>query len=93
MAMTQDRAEIVALGALTWLAETELLDTFQSVTGADRDAIRAAAGDPEFLGAVLDFVLMDDAWVQGVCEAQSLPYETLLHARAALPGGDLPHWT
>lgn len=93
MAMTADRAEIVALGALGWLAEAELLDTFQSTTGADQTAIRAAAGDPDFLGAVLDFVLMDDAWVQGVCQAQSLPYDALLQARAALPGGDLPHWT
>ncbi len=91
--MKSDRAELIALGALSWLAEAELLDAFQASTGADRDAIRAAAAEPEFLGAVLDFVLMDDAWVQGVCTAQSLPYEALLQARAALPGGDLPHWT
>ncbi|MEM8850295.1 MAG: DUF3572 domain-containing protein [Pseudomonadota bacterium] len=93
MTMTQDRAEIVGLGALAWLAEAELLDAFQGTTGADHDAIRAAAGDPDFLGAVLDFVLMNDAWVKGVCEAQTLPYDALLQARAALTGGDLPHWT
>ncbi|MGB3555645.1 MAG: DUF3572 domain-containing protein [Jannaschia sp.] len=91
--MRRERAELVALGALGWLAEAELLDPFQTATGADRDQIRAAAGDPVFLAAVLDFVMMSDDWVRGVCEAQSLPYESLLGARAALPGGDLPHWT
>ena len=91
--MRREDAEIVALGALSWLAENELLDTFQGATGADLGAIRAAAGDPEFLGAVLDFVMSDDDWVRGVCGAQGLPYDGLLRARAALPGGDLPHWT
>ncbi|KIT16920.1 DUF3572 domain-containing protein [Jannaschia aquimarina] len=91
--MLQEEAEIVALNALTWLASEGLLDAFQGATGADRSQIAAAAGQPEFLGAVLDFVLMRDDWVQGVCDAQDLPYEGLLRARAALPGGDLPHWT
>ncbi|SFI57015.1 DUF3572 domain-containing protein [Jannaschia pohangensis] len=91
--MTQDHAEVIALGALGWLAEADLLDTFMSATGAERDAIRAAAESPEFLGAVLDFALMDDTWVRGICDAQNLSYDSLLRARAALPGGDLPHWT
>ncbi|MEL6585369.1 MAG: DUF3572 domain-containing protein [Pseudomonadota bacterium] len=91
--MMQNQAEIVALRALGWLAENELLDAFQATTGADQDQIRAAAAQPDFLGAVLDFVMMRDDWVQGVCDAQALPYDGLLAARAALPGGDLPHWT
>lgn len=91
--MDRNNAEIIALGALGWLVEAELLDTFQSATGAERDTIRAAAGDPDFLAAVLDFVMMDDDWVRGVCDAQNLPYERLIQARAVLPGGDMPHWT
>lgn len=91
--MRQDIAEIVALGALSWLAEAELLEAFQSATGADLDTVRNAATEPEFLGAVLDFVMNDDDWVRGVCTAQALPFDALLRARAALPGGDLPHWT
>jgi hypothetical protein len=93
MAMRRDRAEIVALGALGWLAEAELMDAFLDATGADREVVRRAAGDAEFLGSVLDFLLQDDAWVRGACRAQGVPPETLLEARAALPGGDLPHWT
>ncbi|MCK0167433.1 DUF3572 domain-containing protein [Jannaschia sp. S6380] len=91
--MTQDDAEVIALGALGWLAQADLLDAFQNSTGADRDTIRGAAKEPEFLGAVLDFVLMDDMWVAGACETLSLPHQELLAARTALPGGNLPHWT
>ena len=91
--LTQGQAEIIALNALGWLVEAELLDTFQATTGADRETVRTAAGDPEFLGAVLDFVLMNDDWVRGVCTAQAMPFETLLRARASLPGGNVPHWT
>ena len=91
--MQQDEAEVTALRALEWLIGAELLDTFQSATGVDRETIRGAAGDPDFLAGVLDFVMMDDDWVRGTCDAQSLPHDRLLAARAALPGGDLPHWT
>ncbi|MGB3407821.1 MAG: DUF3572 domain-containing protein [Jannaschia sp.] len=91
--MTQDRAEIVALGALSWLIANDLTDTFLSASGADGESIRAAAGDPLFLAAVLDFVMMSDDWVQGVCRDQGLPFDTFVQVRAALPGGDLPNWT
>lgn len=91
--MQRNNAEVIALRALEWLMTADLLDTFQSATGVDRETIRGAAGDPEFLAGVLDFVMMDDDWVRGVCDTQSLPYERLMEARAALPGGDTPHWT
>jgi hypothetical protein len=91
--MTRDRAEIVALGALGWLVSRDLLDAFQGATGVEREQIRAAAGDPDFLAAVMDFVMTSDVWVEGVCADQSLSHEQFLAARAALPGGDLPHWT
>ena len=91
--MTSDRAEIMAIEALSWLISNELLDSFQGATGADRDQIRAAAGDPVFLAAVLDFIMMSDDWVQDFCATQGLRYDQFLAGRAALPGGDLPHWT
>lgn len=91
--MTQDRAEIVALRALAWLGEAELLDAFLGATGTDEATLRAGAATPEVLAGVMDFVLSDDAWARGVAEAQDLPPEALMQARAALPGGDLPHWT
>jgi hypothetical protein len=93
MAITPDRAEIVALGALGWLADNDLLDAFMGTTGAERDQLRAAAADPAFLAGVLDLVMGSDAWVEGVCDALGLTFEAFASARAALPGGDLPHWT
>lgn len=86
-------AETVAALALSWLAEAELLDPFAAQTGADLAQVRALAADPAFLGAVLDFVLTRDDWVRDAAAAQGVPPERLALARAALPGGDLPHWT
>ena len=88
-----DRAEIVALGVLAWLAEAELLDAFQSATGIGRDQLREAASDPAFLGAVLDFALQRDDWVIAAAASQGMAPDGLLAARAALPGGDQHHWT
>jgi len=42
---------------------------------------------------VLDFLLMDDAWVMGFCEAEGLKYDQPMYARAALPGGEQVNWT
>ena len=92
--MQTEAAETIAARALGWIAAQDgLLDIFQGASVAGLDDIKAQATSPEFLAAVLDFLLMDDDWVTGFCEAAALPYETLLRARAALPGGDLPHWT
>ncbi|UWQ21162.1 DUF3572 domain-containing protein [Jannaschia sp. W003] len=91
--IARDRAEVVAIGALGWLAGEELLDAFSHSTGIGTNEMGARAEDPEFLGAVLDFVLGRDDWVIGAAAAQDLPPEALLEARAALPGGDQHHWT
>lgn len=94
MALRQETAETLALGALEWLVgNEELLPIFLGSTGAGLDDIRAGATDPEFLGSVLDFLLMDDAWVTAFCDAKSLPYDQLMQVRAALPGGQAMHWT
>lgn len=90
----QDHAETVALRALGWLAATDdLMPVFLNATGASADELRARAADPAFLGAVLDFLLMDDAWVVGFCDAAGLDYEAPRAARQALPGGQQVHWT
>ncbi|MEM1232509.1 MAG: DUF3572 domain-containing protein [Pseudomonadota bacterium] len=92
--MNQDRAETIALTALGWLAaHDDLMPVFLGSTGATIDDLRAQAGDADFLGSVLDFILMDDAWVVELCDAQSWKYEDLAAARAALPGGAQVNWT
>lgn len=94
MKNTQESAETLALQALAWLVgNDDLMPVFQSSTGASEVDIRARASDPVFLGAVLDFLMMDDAWVIRFCDEQSVPYERIMQARGALPGGEQVNWT
>ena len=92
--MQQEPAQVLALQALAWLAaDDELFPVFLNATGASAADLRARAGDAEFLGAVLDFLMMDDAWVIAFCDQHALPYTLPQQARAALPGGAAVHWT
>lgn len=92
--MRRDMAETLALEALGWLAgNDELLPVFLGATGASETDLRAGAEDPAFLGALLDFLLMDDAWVVAFCDAAGRDYTEPMAARAALPGGETTHWT
>jgi len=94
MTNTQESAEVVGLKALGWLAGNEdLLPVFLGSTGASEADVRAGAADPAFLGALLDFVMMDDAWVRGFCDAEGLDYDMPMRARMSLPGGGQVHWT
>jgi len=68
--MQQNSAETIALQALGWLAGNDaLLPVFLGATGASEADLRERATEPEFLGAVLDFLMMDDAWVVAFCDA------------------------
>lgn len=90
----QESAEAMALQALGWLAgQDELFPQFLGATGADVADLPLAATRPEFLAAVVDFILMDDAMVIGFCDAVGLRYEMPMQMRALLPGGSGPHWT
>lgn len=92
--MTPEQAEIHALAALTWLAgNDELWPVFLGATGATAQDLSKRAEDPEFLIAVLDFVLMDDAWILAFCDHAGYAYEIPQRARLALPGGAQMHWT
>jgi len=94
MSFSQDAAETLALKALAWLVTNDdLLPVFLGATGASEDDLRVQAGDPAFLGSVLDFLMMDDAWVIAFCDANSLAYQQPMFARAVLPGGEQVHWT
>ena len=92
--LTQETAEVLALEALSWLvANEELLPVFLGSTGAGEADLRNRAKDPEFLASVLDFLLMDDAWVEAFCLSGDYAPEFPLRARAALPGGASVNWT
>lgn len=90
----QESAEIVGLQALGWLASNEeLMPVFLGATGASMSDVRTQASDPAFLGAVLDFLMQDDAWIVAFCEAAGLAPTAAQEARQALPGGAQTHWT
>lgn len=90
----QEYAETIALQALGWLvANEDLLPVFLGASGASVNDLLKNAEQPAFLGSVLDFLLMDDAWVIAFCDAESLPYQAPMEARASLPGGEQFNWT
>ncbi|QXT40960.1 DUF3572 domain-containing protein [Gymnodinialimonas ceratoperidinii] len=92
--MQQEIAETQALALLAWLAgEEDILPVFMGATGVGQDDLRARAADPEFLASMMDFLLMDDAWVLKGAEATGIPAENFALIRAGLPGGNLPNWT
>lgn len=92
--MNREKAEVIGLTALSWLVTNdELLPTFMGATGASVEDLKLGASAPEFLGAVLDFLTMDDAWVVAFCEANALGFEMPLQARQMLPGGGQMNWT
>ena len=87
-------AETVALEVLGWLVgNDELLPVFQGATGASEADLRHRVKDPEFLVSVMDFLMMDDAWVQAFCQETGRGFDDPIRARAGLPGGEMVNWT
>ncbi|QUJ75233.1 DUF3572 domain-containing protein [Sulfitobacter albidus] len=94
MTLSSDTAEAIALQTLGWLVGNEdLLPVFLGASGCSEAELRARLNDPSFQGAVLDFLLMDDAWVLACAEATQTPPDRFAQARQVLPGGQDVSWT
>ncbi|WP_299665939.1 DUF3572 domain-containing protein [uncultured Ruegeria sp.] len=94
MPISANSAETLALNVLSWLVgNDELLPVFLGATGASVEDVRDRAGERDFLGSVLDFLVLDDSWVIAFCDAHSVPYEEPGQARAVLSGSSEMHWT
>ena len=93
--MEPGEAETLALQALAWIAgeDERLLTRFMDATGARPGDLTGLAGEPVFLGAVLDFLLSEESQARRFASDRGMTAETLHAARAALPGGASPHWT
>ncbi|MDR3437444.1 DUF3572 domain-containing protein [Telmatospirillum sp.] len=92
-ALGREAAEALALQAvIVIVGDDDLLLRFLSVTGCGAEDLRLRIGEPDFLGAVLDFVLEDDATVQKVADAAGVSPETLAIARSQFPGESVD-WT
>lgn len=87
-------AQTLALTALTWvLGQDALVGAFLGASGAAPQDLAQLAQTPLFQGAVLDFLMEDDARIMAFCDAHNLPYTSVQTARTALPGAQYMHWT
>ena len=92
--MKTEQAISIGQDALVWLSRRpEALSRFLAESGLAPEALRRRADDPEFLGFVLDFLLGADAMVLDFAGSAGLRPEDPARARAALAGGEPPHWT
>lgn len=92
--MQRARAEVIGVAALGWLAgQPEDFGAFLAAGGLTLEDVRARAGEAEFLGFLLDFLLGDEALLREFTGAHRLSPDAPMRARAALPGGDVWHWT
>jgi hypothetical protein len=86
--MNQQSAETLALKGLAFLAnDATALERFLALTGTTGPELRERAEDPEFLAALLDFLMSDEPLLTAFCEVEGLDAQTLHSARRALPGG------
>ncbi|PZU87548.1 MAG: DUF3572 domain-containing protein [Chelatococcus sp.] len=84
---TTEDAETLALRALAFLAaEPERLGPFLSATGLGPENLRAAAGEPGFLAAVLQHIGSSDSLLLEFAETMRLKPERIAEARRALDG-------
>lgn len=91
--MQLDQATRIGQEALIHLAgRPELLDACLAQSGLGPDELRSRAGEPEFLGFLLDFLLQSDEWVREFAAEAGLAPESVARARAVLDGG-VPNWT
>lgn len=83
--MTPERAEILALEALGWLAgQPEAMQGFLNLSGIDVAGLRDGAGTSEVGAAVLDFLLGDEPVMLRFCEDMQIDPRQMQAARNAL---------
>ena len=91
--MNAERAETIALQALAWIAaDEELLPQLAGATGAGLEDAGNRVQDPAFLAGILEFLCMEDRWIQRFCDEQGLPYDAPMKALMALPGQQRDEW-
>jgi hypothetical protein len=77
----------LGLKALAFLATAaEDLQRFIVISGADAATLRERAGEPDFLAAVLDYLLANEPLLLEFCKTESLEPRDL-HLAAARLGG------
>ncbi len=83
--MTRENAETLAIDALGFLAEDgEILGRFLTSTGLGPETLRAAASEPGFLAAVLEYLLADEALLLVFAERRRIRPMMIAAARHVL---------
>jgi hypothetical protein len=90
MNLGQERAEILALQALAFIAsDEELLSRFIALTGMNVDGLKAAAAETGTLIAVMDFIMFDDSLIVRFAEFVNLSPDIAGQIRYALAGPEV----
>jgi hypothetical protein len=80
-----DEAQSVALNAFTALSgHGGRLARFMNISGLTPETIRSAAGEPGFLGGILDYVASDEALLLELAGEMNVKPEYIMEARRAL---------
>ena len=83
----REAAENLAVQALAYLAgEPEQLARFLALSGIGPDTIRSAAGDPQFLAGVLDYLTGEEPLLIAFADHLQIKPEAVARARAVLSG-------
>ena len=83
--LTHERAEILALEALAWLAgQPDAVAKFLTISGLEASDLRLAVGDAGLQGSVLDFLLADEKLLLDFCQNASLKPQAVHTARYRL---------
>jgi hypothetical protein len=85
--LTPDAADAIALEGLTYLASNmEMLEGFCLESGLLLNDLRERLTDRLVLGAILDYILSEQARFNSFCEISGHRPETLVKARITMPG-------
>lgn len=83
--MTPEKAEILALEALAWLAgRHDDITRFLAVSGMETTDLRRAAGERDFLVSLLDFLLANEPLLLDFCQDASMQPQAIHKARFAM---------
>ena len=82
---TRKSAEILGLQALGWLAEVPgALERLLGASGMGASDLKAAAGEPHVLGAVLEFLLANEDLLLDFCRDRAVKPAQIHAARHVL---------
>jgi hypothetical protein len=82
-----EAAQTLALKALAYLATMpDDIGRFLNVSGIEPGELRTRAEEPEFLAAVMDFLMSDDRLLTEFCAGEEINPKDIQFARRALPG-------